>query len=207
MGRVRAVARSATWAASWATRSRASSRSLGGGPRLVHLGPQPVDLGEGRRGAVGGPLRVGTGGVAFSGQVTAAPAFGGQVGPYRAHLGAGGVPVRLGLRLVAFGLRRRDLAGGLRTQLGQLPLHPGRRQLGVQRLGQGGHDLVEPVHRLPGPGHLPGQARGVAVPHPAVTGGPLAGTVVVPAVPERAARAGPLRHIAPTVGAGAGVGG
>ena len=193
------------------------SRSLGAGLVAVALG-----LGTQRLGGAGVVARLVADGLGVP-----RPFVGGGGLPLRllgalagvVGLGAGVAGLLAGARgvgrrrlgvvagLVAFGLRRRDLGGGLRADLGELPLHTHRGQLGVQRLGQRLDDLVEPVDRLPGAGHLPGQTGGVAVPHPAVAGGPLAGAVVVAAVAKRSARADTLRDRPSTVGAGAGFGG
>ena len=143
-------------------------------------------------GGVGGLL--GGGGVALGPVASLA----GRVGVQGALLGrAAGV--------VAFGLRGRDRIGRLRPHLRDLPLHPGRRQLGVQGVRERLDHLVEPVDDLPRPGDLTGQPRRPTLAHPRVPGRLLALTVVVPAVPEGPPGTHVLLNGTATVGAGPGL--
>ena len=97
--------------------------------------------------------------------------------------------------------------GGIHAGLGELHLHADRGRLSVQRLGEGLAPPRRAGRRPPRCGPPGRQAGGVAVAHPGVARRALAGAVVVPAVAERASRAGTLRHVTSTVRAGAQVGG
>ncbi len=189
-----------------------------GGDRR-HRGPGVVALAEDRRVLLAYPLKLfgqpipgglgllaqGDLGGGRSARLVAVPRRGGEPVAQGRGLGAGG----LGLLpfLVAFGVGRCRLRRGLRPHGGDLPFHPGRAELGVQRVGQRRGGQLQPLDQLPGAGHLAAQAGGVALAHPAVAGGPAAGPVVVAAVPEGPAGAVALRYRPSTVDAGADLGG
>jgi hypothetical protein len=105
------------------------------------------------------------------------------------------------LCLVALHVRGGDLGGGLRAYFGQAPLQPRRRDLGVECIDQRLDDLLESLSYLVGPGDLTAQPRRRSLAQPGVAGLPLAGAVVVAAIPERPSGRLSLRYRSAAVGA------